>query len=145
VRCRGLDRQAHFPFAIWKKQYPWTLMSLGASEWSGDTPLGIRLQSFALTWTGKRAPGAVAMRRDGSALLRYTSYRILTFACIQRRYLGRRVLQSPFSLNLTGTSHAQGAWNVSWPASNGSAGTLRKPWPWPSPLVGRLPRRQRIS
>ena len=72
------------------------------------------------------------MRRDGLALLRYTSYRILTFAFIQRRYLGRRVLQSPFALNLTGTSHAQGAWNVSWPASNGSAGTLRKPWPYPA-------------
>jgi hypothetical protein len=33
----------------------------------------------------------------------------LTFAFIQRRYLGRRVLQSPFALKLTGTSHAQGA------------------------------------
>ena len=90
-------------------------MSLGASEWIGDTPLGIRIQSFALTWTGKRAPGAVAIRRDGSAILRYTSYRMLPFAFIQRRYLRRRMQQSAFALNLTRTTHARGAWNVNWP------------------------------
>jgi hypothetical protein len=33
-------------------------MSLGASEWSGDFPAGIRTQSLALMCAGRRAPGA---------------------------------------------------------------------------------------